>query len=114
MLASVETKDKGRGQNLISNVDYFLVVCQTVTFVIRIRAVTLSKDPDLRIRILDPDLCPLLVTNRMAMVALNILPSACMMYMVLFDKNSKTITCAHPIRFGHMNGGGGEGGGRGW
>ena len=36
-----------------------------------------------------------------------------MMYMVLFDKNSKNITCAHPIRFGHMNGGGGGGGGEG-
>ena len=32
-----------------------------------------------------------------------------MMYMVLFDKNCKNITCAHPIRFGHMNGGGGGG-----
>ena len=37
-----------------------------------------------------------------------------MMYRVLFDKNSKNITCAHPIRFGHMNGGGGGGGGREW
>ena len=36
-----------------------VVVCQTVTFVIRNRTVTLGKDPDLRIRILDPDLCPL-------------------------------------------------------
>ena len=48
----------------------------------------------------------------MAMVAWNILPSVCMMYMVLFDINSKNITCAHPIRFGQLNGGGGgeEGG----
>ena len=44
-----------------------IVVCQTVTFVIRIRAVTLSKDPDLRNRILDPDLCPL-VTCRYILV----------------------------------------------
>ena len=45
-----------------------LVVCQTVTFVIRIRAVTLGKDPDPGSRSL-PLAWLLVVTNRMAMVA---------------------------------------------